>query len=49
MIKHHRGAISMVDMIQNSTNPEVKALGVSIVETQTAEITEMEALLLKVK
>lgn len=45
MIKHHEGAIAMVSMIRNSKNSEVKALGEAIVNSQTAEIVEMKALL----
>jgi uncharacterized protein (DUF305 family) len=45
MIEHHKGAIEMVDMISNSNNQVVKALGVAIVEAQTKEILELEALL----
>jgi len=45
MIEHHEGAIQMTRMIRNSGNPEVKALGEAIVESQTAEIERMEQLL----
>ena len=46
MIAHHEGAIEMVNnMIANSKNAEVKALGQAIVKAQTAEIAEMKALL----
>lgn len=47
MIAHHEGAIHMAQMVTDSRNPEVKALGDAIVATQTAEITEMKALLEK--
>jgi uncharacterized protein (DUF305 family) len=45
MIEHHQGAIQMTQMILNSKNPEVKALGEAIVTSQTAEIERMEEML----
>jgi uncharacterized protein (DUF305 family) len=45
MIGHHEGALDMVMMISGAENPEVAALAEAIVEAQTAEIAEMEALL----
>ncbi|MFM6968134.1 MAG: DUF305 domain-containing protein [Microbacteriaceae bacterium] len=46
MIAHHEGAIDMVNnMIANSQNAGVKALGQSIIKAQTAEIEEMKSLL----
>ena len=45
MIAHHEGAIHMVMMIEDSSNTEVKALGESIVKSQTAEISLMKDLL----
>jgi uncharacterized protein (DUF305 family) len=45
MIEHHEGAIRMAQMILNSENPEVKALGEAIVESQTAEIEQMKQML----
>lgn len=46
MIEHHKGAVEMVnDLIADSTNPDVKALGEAIVKAQTEEIAEMEAML----
>ena len=45
MIAHHEGAIHMVTMIQDSANSEVKALGESITNTQTIEITKMRNIL----
>ena len=45
MIDHHEGAIQMAQMILDSENSEVKALGEAIVESQTAEIEQMEQLL----
>ncbi|MGI9194982.1 MAG: DUF305 domain-containing protein [Candidatus Nanopelagicus sp.] len=45
MIEHHQGAIQMVNMISNSSNPEVKSFGQSIVQTQSLEIELMNDLL----
>lgn len=46
MVEHHKGAIEMVnDLIADSANSEVKALGQAIVKAQTTEIAEMEAML----
>lgn len=45
MIVHHEGALQMVRMITNSSNAEAKALGESIVESQTAEIEQMKQML----
>lgn len=46
MIAHHKGAIEMVnDLVADSANPEVKALGQAIVKAQTAEIDEMQTML----
>ena len=45
MIEHHEGAILMTRMILESRNPEVKELGEAIVESQTAEIEQMEQML----
>ncbi len=45
MIEHHRGAIQMTSMIQNSTNAEAKALAEAIITSQTAEIEYMQGLL----
>jgi uncharacterized protein (DUF305 family) len=45
MIEHHEGAIQMAQMILDSENPEVKALGEAIVESQTAEIEQMKQML----
>ncbi len=44
MILHHQGAIQMVQMIQNSSNPEVRQLAEDIVKVQNLEIQEMKAL-----
>lgn len=46
MIEHHRGAVEMAqDEIDDGSNADAVALAKSIVETQTAEIAEMEQLL----
>ena len=45
MIKHHQGAIEMADMIINSKSQEAASLGKAIVESQSAEIAKMRALL----
>lgn len=45
MIKHHEGAVQMVQMISDSTNAEVMALHDAIVKAQTAEIAYMKQLL----
>lgn len=45
MIAHHEGAIKMARMIEKSSNPEIKALHDAIVNSQSAEITQMKAML----
>ena len=45
MITHHEGAIWMTQMILDSRNTEVRALGEAIVESQTAEIVLMKQML----
>ncbi|WP_394249994.1 DUF305 domain-containing protein [Arthrobacter pityocampae] len=46
MTAHHEGAVSMAeDEIENGQNPDAIELAETIVETQNAEITEMEELL----
>lgn len=46
MIAHHEGAIDMtVDPLANGTDPELQTLLTAIVEAQTAEIAEMQAML----
>ena len=47
MINHHKGAIHMAQMVVDSNNAEAKALGESIIKSQTAQIKYMEALLAK--
>jgi len=45
MIAHHEGAIDMAEMIDESKNEEVRALGEAIIKTQRAEIEGMKTLL----
>ena len=45
MIKHHEGAIDMLSMIADSTNPEVQAFANAVRDTQGAEIKTMQNLL----
>ena len=46
MIAHHEGAVEMAnDVLASTTSPRVRDLATAIVESQTAEIAEMEALL----
>ena len=46
MIQHHRGAIEMAEQeIENGKAPEAKELARNIIDAQTAEIEEMDALL----
>jgi uncharacterized protein (DUF305 family) len=45
MIAHHEGALQMTELILDSNNAEVKALGENIVAGQTAEIATMKAML----
>ena len=47
MIGHHEGAVQMAQMVLLSANPEAKALGEAIVESQTKQITYLKALLAK--
>ena len=49
MIKHHQGAIEMLDLISDSNNAEAMALGKSIKNTQSKEINNMKQLLKKIK
>lgn len=49
MIAHHEGAIEMADMIIDSENDEVRALGESIRRTQQLEIDRMRVLLALLK
>lgn len=45
MIAHHKGAIEMSQMVLDSNNPEARALGRAIIESQTKQIAYMENLL----
>ena len=45
MIKHHKGAIEMAQMVLDSDNAEAAKLGKEIVRTQQAEINQMQDLL----
>jgi uncharacterized protein (DUF305 family) len=46
MVAHHRGAIDMATSeLSNGSNAQVKALAQQIIDTQQAEIKEMQALL----
>jgi uncharacterized protein (DUF305 family) len=45
MIQHHLGAIDMAQMIVGSANIEAKALGNSVVTSQTAEVALMKKML----
>jgi uncharacterized protein (DUF305 family) len=49
MIKHHRGAIEMLDLISDSKNKEAKALAKAINSAQSKEITSMKLLVNKLK
>jgi uncharacterized protein (DUF305 family) len=49
MIKHHQGAIEMLDLISNSRNVEAKALAKSINSAQSKEISSMKLLINKLK
>ena len=49
MIKHHQGALEMVDLISDSKNMEAKALAKAINSAQSKEITSMKLLLKKLK
>ncbi len=49
MIKHHQGALEMLDLISDSENMEAKALAKAIKSAQSKEITSMKQLLKKLK
>ena len=49
MIKHHKGALEMLDLISDSKNAEAKALAKAIKSAQSKEITSMKLLLKKLK
>ena len=47
MIGHHEGALHMVNMIDNSANSSTKKFGEDVTTAQSAEITQMKAMLAK--
>ena len=47
MIGHHDGAIHMTNMIIDAQNAEIKRFGEKIVTDQSAQITQMKAMLAK--
>lgn len=49
MIKHHQGALEMLDLIDDSDNTEAKALAKVINSAQSKEISSMKLLLKKLK
>ena len=49
MIAHHEGAIEMAQMVLGSNNAEAKALGQSIVKSQTEQISYLKELLAQLK
>ena len=49
MIKHHQGALEMLDLIFDSKNAEAKALAKAIKSAQSKEIISMKLLLNKLK
>jgi uncharacterized protein (DUF305 family) len=48
MIGHHDGAIDMTSMIDDAKNKEIKAFGLQIIADQSAEITQMKAMLSRI-
>jgi uncharacterized protein (DUF305 family) len=49
MVGHHDGAIHMTNMINDSQNPEIKKFGEAIVKNQTEQVTQMNAMLSRIK
>lgn len=45
MIGHHDGAIHMTQMIEDASNPDIKAFGEAIVKDQSAQIIQMKKML----
>lgn len=45
MIAHHEGAVQMAAMVADTKNAEVKKLGEAIIASQSAEMTQMKAIL----
>ncbi len=48
MIQHHVGALHMIEMIEDSPNPDIEAFGASIDSVQTTQIEQMSAMLERV-
>jgi uncharacterized protein (DUF305 family) len=49
MIKHHKGALEMLDLLSDSQNAEAKALAKAIKLGQSKEISTMKLQLTKLK
>ena len=49
MIKHHQGALEVLDLISDSKNTEAKALAKAIKSAQSKEISSMKLLINKLK
>jgi uncharacterized protein (DUF305 family) len=45
MTGHHDGAIHMTTMIRDANNPDIKAFGEKVIADQSAQITQMKAML----
>jgi uncharacterized protein (DUF305 family) len=45
MTGHHDGAIHMITMIRDASNPDIKAFGDKVVADQTAQIEQMKAMI----
>ena len=48
MIGHHDGAIHMTQMIEDASNLEIKSFGEKVVKDQSAQITQMKAMLKRI-
>jgi uncharacterized protein (DUF305 family) len=48
MIGHHDGAIHMTTMIRDASNQAIKTFGENVVKDQSAQITQMEAMLKRI-
>jgi uncharacterized protein (DUF305 family) len=49
MIKHHQGALEMLDLLTNAKNKEARSLAKEIGSAQSSEISSMKNLLVKIK
>ena len=49
MIEHHEGAIDMAEDVVDSKDPRVSALAKAIIQTQQAEILQMQAIVESIK